>query len=309
VHIEICALPHLMLALEGSSVLAILALSSTIVTKIALSTGLPVAPFTFSMEFDGWSGVGYGLVFTVLSFAGFEGAATLGEEVINPRRNIPVPIAGTVMLAGTFFVFVSYAQVIGYGLDQIEILGVAIAPLNDLAVKYISKDFATAIDLAAAVSAFSCVIGSLSAAARLLFALGRAGLAPRIGKTNTAHGTPAAAVVLTGALCLLAMLVWAPFVGAADYYGALATIGTLALILVYVGVTGAELTESLGASRLVWALFGLAGMLVLLWPLYNSVYPIPDFPRNLWPCVVIAWIFAGALLLISRPALVLGQSQ
>jgi amino acid transporter len=57
------------------------------------------------------------------------------------------------------------------------------------------------------------------------------------------NGTPAVAVVLSGALCLLGILVWAPFVGAADYYGDLATIGTLALILVYVGVTGAELAE------------------------------------------------------------------
>jgi hypothetical protein len=68
-------------------------------------------------------------------------------------------------------------------------------------------------------------------------------------------------------------------------------------------VTGAELAESLGARRLVWALFGLAGMLVLLWPLYNSVYPIPDFPRNLWPYVIIAWIFSGVLLVTFRPAL------
>jgi amino acid transporter len=57
------------------------------------------------------------------------------------------------------------------------------------------------------------------------------------------NGTPAVAVVLSGALCLLGILVWAPFVGAADYYGDLATGGTLALILVYVGVTGAELAE------------------------------------------------------------------
>jgi hypothetical protein len=44
-------------------------------------------------------------------------------------------------------------------------------------------------------------------------------------------------------------------------------------------------------------------MLILLWPLYNSIYPIRDFPRNLWPYVVIAWIFAGALLLTFHPAL------
>jgi amino acid transporter len=294
---------RLMLALEGLSILAILVLSCVILGKHALARGLPVTPFMPEGRFDGWSGIGYGLVFTILSFAGFEGAATLGEEVMNPRRNIPIAIAGTVILAGVFFVFVSYAQVIGYGLDRIEMLGNAAAPLNDLAIKYVSKDFATAVDIATAVSAFACVIGSLSAAARLLFALGRDRLAPRIGEVNAVRGTPAVAVVLSGALCLLGILVWAPFVGAADYYGDLATIGTLALILVYVGVTGAELAESLGGRRLVWALFGLAGMIILLWPLYNSIYPIPDFPRNLWPCVVIGWIFAGALLLTFHPVL------
>jgi len=141
-----------MLALEGLSVLAILGLSCIIVSKVALETGLPVAPFAPSAEFDGWSGVGYGLVFTVLSFAGFEGATTLGEEVTNPRRSIPIAVAGTVMLAGAFFVFVSYAQAIGYGTDQIAMLGNASAPLNDLAIRYVSRDFATAIDLAAAFS-------------------------------------------------------------------------------------------------------------------------------------------------------------
>ena len=58
---------------------------------------------------------------------------------------------------------------------------------------------------------------------------------------DASRGTPAAAIVLTGGLCLIGILIWAPFVGAADYYGDLATIGTLALILVYGGVTGAEL--------------------------------------------------------------------
>ena len=207
---------QLMLALEGLSVLGILALSFMIVAEIARTTGLPSAPFAPSPEFDGWSGVGYGLVFTVLSFAGFEGAATLGEEVVNPRRGIPIAIAGTVLLAGALFVFVSYAEVIGYGLDHIKALGTADAPLNELAISYVSKDFATAIDVAAAISAFACVIASLSVGARLLFALGRAGLAARIGAADAARGTPAASLVLGGGFCLTGILAWAPYVDAAD---------------------------------------------------------------------------------------------
>jgi amino acid transporter len=294
---------RLMLVLEGLSVSAVLALSCIIVFNAAAASTLPVAPFIPAAEFHGWSGVGSGLVFAVLSFAGFEGAATLGEELTHPRRSIPIAVLGTVILAGVFFVFVSYSQVIGYGVDQIQMLANAAAPLNDLAIKYVSKDFATAIDLAVAISAFSCIVGALSAAARLLFALGRAGLAPCIGEVDAVRGTPGAATALTGGLCLLGILVWAPKVGAADYYSDLATIGTLALILVYVGVTGAQLAETLSARRFTGALGALAGILALTWPLYNSVYPVPDFPRDLWPGLVIVWIFAGAWLLNLRPAL------
>jgi amino acid transporter len=243
------------------------------------------------------------LVFTVLSFAGFEGAATFGAEVTDPRRSIPTAITGTVLVRGVFFVFVSYAQLIGYRLDQVEALGNAGAPLNDLAIKYVSKNFATAIDLATAVSAFACATGALSAAARLLFALGRPGLAPHLGKVDAFCGTPRAAIVLARGLCLAGILVCAPFANATDYYGNLATIGTLALILVYVGVSEAQLAESLNARRITWALSGFARALTVIWPLYNSVYPIPDFPRHLWPGVVIVWIFTGASLLTLRPAL------
>jgi amino acid transporter len=209
------------------------------------------------------------------------------------------------MLRGAFFVFVSYAQVIGYGVDKVSMLGSTGAPLNDLAVKFVSRDFATAIDIAAAISAFSCVIGSLSAAARFLFALCRVGLAPFMAEVDGIIGILGAVIDLATALCLVGILVWSPFVGAADYFADLAAIGSLALILVYVGVTTAELTQSLGSRRPVWALFGLAGTLALLWPVCNSIYPIPDFPRNLWPYVVVVWVSVGLVLLLVRPRLLL----
>jgi hypothetical protein len=66
---------------------------------------------------------------------------------------------------------------------------------------------------------------------------------------------------------------------------------TLALILVYVGLSRAHFAESMKAYHFAWALPGLAGLSAPIWPLYNSVYPIPDFPRNLWADAVIVWGF------------------
>ena len=44
-------------------------------------------------------------------------------------------------------------------------------------------------------------------------------------------------------------------------------------------------------------------MLLLIWPLYNSVYPVPAYPDNLWPLVLLGWLVCGGVLLLTRPAL------
>jgi amino acid transporter len=293
---------RLMLALEAVSVLAIIVLGVIVLGAVGAKGGLTAVPLLPDANF-GWSGIGYAMVFAVLSFAGFEGAATLGEETGDPHRAVPVAVLGTVILAGIFYVFASYVQVVGFGLSNMKALAADSAPLNTLALKFGSPAFATVLDLAAAISAFSCVLGCLAAAARMLFAVGRAGLAPPLGTAHPRHGTPAAAVLTLGILMIAGVVLWAPFVGAGNYYGDMGTIGTLSLILVYMAVTGAEAVDAGRTSRTTWAAFGAAGTIILLWPLYNSVYPVPSYPGNLWPYVVILYLVFGVALLFARPAL------
>jgi amino acid transporter len=246
------------------------------------------------------------MVFTVLSFAGFEGAATLGEETVHPRRNIPIAMFGTVVGAGVFFVFVAYCEILGYGPGGIPggiaALAKADAPLNELALRYGSQNLATLLDLATATSAFSGLLGGLAAAARVLFALGRVGLAPRLGFVHTVHGTPAVAVTWSTLLILAPFLVWAPFSGAGNYYSYLSTIATLALILIYVAVGGAEMIESWRERRRLMPALCALGPLVLLWALYRTLYPAPEFPNNLWPYVAFAWALAALGVMRLRPA-------
>jgi amino acid transporter len=293
---------RLMLALETISVLAITALGIMILRAVAVHGGLSWAPFFPDRNF-GWAGVGYAMVFAVLSFGGFEGAATLGEETAHPTRAIPIALLGAVFLTGAFYVFSSYSQVMGYGLTAMKELAGESAPLNALALRYGSRDFATLLDVAAAISAFSCVLSALSTSSRLLFALGRAGLAPRFGVVNARFGTPGAAVVACGAVMLVGVLTWAPAIGAATYFDNLGTIGTLSLILVYLCVTVGAAAYAVRTRQRMWAVFGGLGTVVLLWPLFNSVYPVPAYPGNLWPYVVVAYVLIGVGLLALRPVL------
>ena len=289
-----------MLVLEVISVVAILVLSALILRGVLANGGLSLIPFEPSAGFGGWSGVGFAMVYAVLCFAGFEGATTLGEEMRAPYRDIPRAVFGTVVVAGLFYVLVSYAQVVGFGPgpDGVKALSDSQAPLNDLALRYASPGMAVAIDLAAALSAFSCTLGSLSAAARLLFALGRGGHWGGLGDVHPRYGTPGRAVLVSGGVAMAGLLLWAPLTGAADYYGYTGTIGALALILVYLAVGVAHAMPAVGLS-LRWV--GGVAVLLLLWPLGNSLVPVPPYPFNLLPYVVLAWGAAGWVWTLVRP--------
>ena len=294
---------RLMLGLEGAAMTAILLLCALILIRVHPDMDTTLATLRPAADFNGWRGVGLSMVFTILSFAGFEGAATLGEETRNPRRNIPIAMFATVVVSGAFFVFVAYCEVIGFGEAGLGALAKSEAPLDDLALRYASPGVAIALDLAAALSCLASVIGSLAAAARVLFALGRGGLAPTLGVMHPEYGTPTAAVSITAVLVVLPFLAWAPFVGAAAFYSYATTIGVLALILVYIGVGGAEMREAWRERRLLWSTVSVLGPALLLWVLYRNVVPPPSFPNNLWPYLVAAWLAASWGVMKWRPAL------
>jgi amino acid transporter len=293
---------RLMLGLEAAAMAGILVLCVSVLLQVRPGIRESAASFQPSADFGGWSGLGFAMVFCILSFGGFEGAATLGEETHNPRRNIPIALLFTVIASGLFFTFVAYCEVIGFGADGIKALGKSEAPLNDLALRYASPRLAIALDVAAAVSCFSGMLGPLAAAGRVLFALGRGGLAPALGAVHRVHGTPAPAVALSAILVMVPFLLWAPFVGAGNYYSYASTIGVLALIAVYISVGAAETVEAWREHRFAWAGIAALGPVLLLWVLYRNVYPVPEFPNNLWPYVALAWVAASWGLMKLRPA-------
>jgi amino acid transporter len=291
---------RLMLGLEAAVVVGILVLCIGILWQVRPGWAQSAATFRPSADFNGWIGLGFGMVFCILSFAGFEGAATLGEETLNPRRNIPIALLVTVLGSGLFFVFVAYCEVIGFGPGGIKALGTSEAPLNDLALRYASPQVAVALDLAAAASCFSSVLGALAAAGRILFALGRGGLSPALARVHPVHGTPALAVSMVALLIIGIFVLWAPFVGPGNYYSYASTVAVLALILVYIGVGGAEMREAWAERRWLWSAACVLGPVLLLWVLYCNVYPVPVFPNNLWPYVALTWVLLAWALSLRR---------
>jgi amino acid transporter len=79
-----------------------------------------------------------GLSFGLLSFAGFEQVATLGEEVTKSRFTIPRVLIGTVLGAGLVFTVVTAAQTLGFGTDPAGVTAFtkSTSLLADLSARY-----------------------------------------------------------------------------------------------------------------------------------------------------------------------------
>src|SRR3954465_331445 len=76
------------LVLFSVEVAIVLALAVIIVVQGG-ADGLTLHPLTPGASSHGFSGLTTGFVFAALSFVGFEAAATLGDEVTEPRRGLP----------------------------------------------------------------------------------------------------------------------------------------------------------------------------------------------------------------------------
>ena len=148
-----------LLSIEAVSVLLITVLMVVIFVKIASGS----APRDQGFNADVFrlpggtssSALGLGVVLAFLSWGGFEGAAALGEETNEPRRQIPRAIRNAVIGAGIFYVVCMLAQSWGFGTDKSGVAAFASSssPLGDLGKSYIGSWMGDLINLGAGVSA------------------------------------------------------------------------------------------------------------------------------------------------------------
>jgi amino acid transporter len=293
------------LVIEGLSVLLILVLAVVILGRGG-AHGLTSVPFEIPKA--GFSAVALASVFGFLSFAGFEGAATLGEETGNPKRSIPRAILAAVLFTGTFYIVISYTQAIGFGTDDHGVAAFAgsTSPLVDLAKTYLGTTMAVAISLGATVSAFASALGTGLAASRLLFAVGRDGFGPAaLGKVHPTHASPYIAVATVMSTAIVFDLILVEQTGAAVFAYA-GTVGVLSLLLVYLAtqVGAIKLFRSLGRWKGAQPLIPLIAIVLLGYALYANVYPIPPSPYNYFPYLVLAWIVVGVIIVFASPGLV-----
>ena len=274
-----------------------------------------------------WTGVLFGLSFAMLSFTGGEASAVLSEETRDPQRAIPRAVIGSIVLAGLFYLVITYATAIGFGVRQAatdwptSVAGLAaVAP---------DKVFAALVLASAALASLFCSLGVHIAVSRVLFAMGRERVLPRwLGTLHPRWGTPWRAIglilvvwVLLAAVSLLltgrgSQVALASGVDNAQTGGIflftfLAGIGTPLVMFVYLllGIAGVIQGRRTGrpAFQVVGALAALVGALAVFGGLYYSFVPsTPGGEISLqyamipWVCLAVALVGLAAAVWTRR---------
>lgn len=294
--------------LVGAATILVLLVMGLIVVGKGGAHGQTLAPFTFSHTVSGgFHGVFYGLILGVTSFIGFETAADFGEETAHPRRAVPIAVLSAVIFAIVFYVFITYATTIGYGVDELRTDptpwvsdGVA-----GVAKEYSGTALAKLVEIGALLSAFIVCVACATAGARTLFAMGRERVLPSwFARTHPGFKTPVnatltIAAVATAAAAILGFGFGTDALGgdAFTVYYFFATMGTLAVILVYIalclgGIVFFKRTTA-RFNPVVHGLIPFVGAVIFGAAWYGSVYPVPPSVLKATPYITAAWLVIG----------------
>jgi amino acid transporter len=306
---------HVLLSVEGTTVALILIVTAVVLVRLLAGNAPGGHTFTWSVfsvaPGTSSSGLFLGVVFGFLSFAGFEAAATLGEEANRPTRDIPRAIFGVAVFGGVYFVIVTAVEMMGFGTDAAGVKAFTNSPslLGDLGSTYVGHWVGDLITLGTTVSAFGCCLACVVGAARLLYALSRDTAGPRgLGQSNSRWGTPVWAtlvVVVTAGVIVAIQAAVAAQPAAFNSFLWSGTIGTLILLVVYVLATVGCIMLVFVRHKLpvpTWQIVvPIAGLIVLGYTLYRNVIPYPTGDAAWFPVVSGVWLVVAVIAVIFAP--------
>ena len=303
---------HVLLTVEGTTVALILIVTAVVLVRLLAGNAPGGHTFTWSVftvaPGTSSSGLFLGVVFGFLSFAGFEAAATLGEEARRPTRDIPRAILGVAVFGGVYFVVVTAVEMMGFGANAAGVKAFTTSPslLGDLGSTYVGHWVGDLITLGTTFSAFGCCLACVVGGARLLYALSRDTSGPRgLGQSHSRWGTPAwATLVVVVATAIIVGIQAGVAASPAAFNSFLwsGTIGTLILLVVYV-------LASIGCIILVFVrhklpvptwqiIIPIAGLVVLGYTLYRNVIPYPTGDSAWFPVVAGVWLAVAVVAVI-----------
>ncbi len=260
--------------------------------------------------FKGFTGVIAGSIYTVLAFSGFEAAAPLAEETINPKRNIRLAVVGATIGIGLIYIITTYAIDIAYGPGKFSSFTGAGASSWQGVAKASYGIFWVLVFLAIVNSTIANANAGSNVSTRMAFALGRIHMLPRfLSSIHPRYHSPYIAVLVQWAIGLAVPLILGFIYGPITGFVFVATIIVLVVVGVYIACDLAcfgyylrhrrddfnpllhVVAPILGIIAFVPALLAAAGIQV-----FSFIAPLAS-PSSYSGIVVGVWLLIGLALL------------
>ncbi len=189
-------------------ILGIIAITGVIVTILdpgRLANFTPFLP-------NGWSKLLVTMGFTYVAFEGYEVIAQAGDEVINPRRNLPLAMIYSIVIVTVLYIGVSFATVVAIKLGSPQLNG--LQPWEWIG-KHGPRGFGEALaslmpcgnlvlTLAVIFASTSALNATIFSATRVSYAMGRDNMLPLFfAKISPKHRTPSVALAFTGIVIII----------------------------------------------------------------------------------------------------------
>jgi amino acid transporter len=246
-----------------------------------------LAPFSFG---DG----GYGPIFAgaavlSLSFLGFDAVSTLSEDAKDAQKNIPRAIVLTTVLGGLLFITVAWVGGVIYPDWQ------NFASLDSAGAEMMERVGGTLLtSLFVAIYVAGCIGSGMTSqvsVTRIIYAMGRDGLLPRIfGTLHPKFKTPVSAALAVSAVSLLCLVLTLETAASMISFGALFAFSMVNLSVVKHFVIDQRRRSTADLARFL--LVPLIGFALTIW-LWTSLAAASFV-------VGLAWMAAGALFLTWR---------
>ena len=162
----------------------------------------------FDGQDTGLRGLLHATALMFVAYTGYGRIATLGEEIRNPRRNIPAAIIITLIVSMLLYAAVAFVAVSAVGASALaEATRSAAAPLEAVVQQLGLPGIAWVVTIGAVTAMLGVLLSQILGISRMLFALARRrDLPPTLAHVHPVYGVPDRGILLTGLAAVMIAL-------------------------------------------------------------------------------------------------------
>ncbi len=210
---------NMMVMIKLAVILLFIAIAST---EVRPQNWSPFMPF-------GWEGVIEGASLIFFAYIGFDAVSTAAEEAVNPQRDVPIGIIGSLLICTVLYIIVAGLLT---GIAPYHTLNVS-SPISRVLLNLGYKFAAAMVGVGAIAGLTTVMLVLFYGLSRIFLAMARDGLLPRYFANTNAHTKTPVRIILVCGIVMASISALIPMHELAE----LVNIGTLfAFIIVCLGV-------------------------------------------------------------------------